>query len=186
MLAKDLGYWVDLDLLIMRPLDFDEEYVFGREKEGSINTAIILAPADSAFVRDLVDFPKNMRRPPWYGPRRTAGYLLRRLKDGPLSVEDLPWGTYGPQMLSHFVVKHSLERFVAEAEAFYPVSWHDIRLLYGPAEKVETLLTDNTHAIHLYNSQLRELAKGPAPAGSFMAKQFERFGVPVRQERTAA
>src|ERR1700760_4207064 len=31
MLAKGLGYWVDLDLCFLRPLDFTDPYVFGWE-----------------------------------------------------------------------------------------------------------------------------------------------------------
>jgi hypothetical protein len=177
MLRQGRGYWVDLDLLLLRPLDLDQDYVFGREREGSINTAVMLAPPDSALVRDLVEFPKAMRRPPWFGARRSFNYYVRRLSQGPLGLEDLPWGTYGPQMLSYFVRKHGLERFAAAPEVFYPVSWHNARLLYEPAEKVDALLTERTYAIHLYNSQLRELAKNPPPKGSFMAAQFDRLGM---------
>jgi hypothetical protein len=180
MLGRDLGYWVDLDLLLLKPLDLAQDYVFGREHEGSINTAVVLAPSNSGLVRDLMNFPKTMQRPPWFGPRRSLNYYLKRIRQGPLKLEDLPWGTYGPQMLSHFVAKHGLEQFAASPEVFYPVSWHDARELYEPAEKIEARLTENTLAIHLYNSQLRELAKSPPPAGSFIAKQFERLGLPLK------
>ena len=183
MLRQGRGFWVDLDLLLLKPLDLDQDYVFGREREGSINTAVMLAPADSALVRDLVEFPKAMRRPPWFGVRRTFNYYARRLYQGPLKLEDLPWGTYGPQMLSYFVQKHGLERFAADPEVFYPVSWRKARLLYEPADKVGALLTDRTYAIHLYNSQLRELAKNPPPRGSFMAAQFDRLGMPPAETR---
>lgn len=181
MLGQDLGYWVDLDLLLLKPLDFAEDYVFGREVEGSINTAVIYAPPESELVRDLINFPKAMRRPPWFGPRRSLNYYLKRIRQGPLTLEDLPWGTYGPQMLSHFVGKHGLERFALDPHVFYPVSWHDARELYQAAETVEARLTKDTCAIHLYNSQLRELAKSPPPAGSFMAKQFERLGLSLTE-----
>lgn len=179
MLGQGLGYWVDLDLLLLKPLHFPQDYVFGREHEGSINTAVVYAPADSELVRDLINFPKAMRRPPWFGPRRSLNYYLKRIRQGPLTLEDLPWGTYGPQMLSHFVAKHGLEHFAADPAVFYPVSWHDAHELYEAAEKVEARLTEGTCAVHLYNSQLRELAKSPPPAGSFIAKQFERLGLPL-------
>jgi hypothetical protein len=65
----------------------------------------------------------------------------------------------------------------SDPEVFYPISWHDAASLYGPAEQVEQRLTENTRGIHLYNSQLRELAKSRPPEGSFMAKQFARFGL---------
>src|SRR5271166_2740681 len=37
MQAKGLGYWVDLDLDFIRPIDFHDEYVFGWEHERSID-----------------------------------------------------------------------------------------------------------------------------------------------------
>src|SRR5438270_10250941 len=39
--AKELGYWVDLDVLFLRPLTFADDYVFGWEKPGSINGAVL-------------------------------------------------------------------------------------------------------------------------------------------------
>jgi hypothetical protein len=177
MLAQGRGYWVDLDVLLLKPLDSEQEYVFGLEREGTINTAIMLAPKDSALVRDMIEFPSQCRRPPWYGPRRSALYYLKRLRNGRLRLEDYPWGTFGPGMFGHFVEKHGLRHYAAPPEVFYPVSWHNAAFLYGPAEQVEALLTDNTLAIHLYNSQLRELAKSAPPAGSYMAKQFAKYGL---------
>jgi hypothetical protein len=177
LLAQGLGYWVDLDLLLMKPLESGRDYVFGKEYEGTINTAVLLAPKDSGLVRDLNELPEKVGRPPWYGPRRSALYYMRRLRHGPLRVEDHPWGTFGPGMFGYLVKKHHLMEHASDPEVFYPISWHDAASLYGPAEKVEERLTDRTRGIHLYNSQLRELAKSRPPEGSFMAKQFERFGL---------
>lgn len=181
MLRQGRGYWVDLDMLLLKPFDFDQDYVFGREQEGSINTAVMLAPPDCPLIEDLVQFPQRVRRPPWFGAVRSARYYLTRLRNGPLGVEDLPWGTFGPQMLSYFVSRHGLEKFSSPPAVFYPVSWRNARCLYGPADEVEALLSEDTHAIHLYNSQLRDLAKAPPPPGSFMAKQFQKFGISLEE-----
>lgn len=179
MLGQGRGYWVDLDVLLLKPLDFDQDYVFGQEREGTFNTAVLYAPRDSGLLQDLREFPKQVRRPPWYGPRRSALYYLRRLRHGPQRIEDFPWGTFGPGMFGYFVEKHGLREYAAPPEVFYPVSWRNAAALYGPAEQVEALLTEETRAIHLYNSQLRELAKSPPPPGSFMASQFNKFGLAV-------
>lgn len=177
MLRQGRGYWVDLDVLVLKPFDLDQDYVFGTEKEGTINNAVMLAPRNSALVEDLVTLPRRIGRPPWYGPRRSAQYYLRRLKEGRLRVEDYPWGTFGPGMLGYLVGKHHLNSFAAAPEVFYPISWRNVSMLYGPEKDVEALLTDKTRGIHLYNSQLRELAKSPPPAGSYMARQFAHFGL---------
>ena len=33
LLSKDLGYWVDMDLYFLKPLDFEGPYVFGWESD---------------------------------------------------------------------------------------------------------------------------------------------------------
>jgi len=175
MLALGLGYWVDLDVLLIKPFEFKEAYVLGREQEGTVNNAVLFAPSHSALVRDLRELPPRIGRPPWYGPRRSFQYCLRRIRNGRMRLEDYPWGTFGPGLLGYLVEKHGLSEFVQPSQVFYPLSWRTAGMLYGPSEQVEALLSDQTCAIHLYNSQLRELARESPPVGSFMAKQFAKF-----------
>jgi hypothetical protein len=179
LLAKGLGCWFDMDFVFVRRFDFKDEYVFGREYEGTINNAVMLAPPDSPFVRDLLELPQPNRRPPWFGPKRTLAYWMQRLRRGHLGIEDLPWGTYGPGMVTYLVNRHRLSKFVQPPQVFYPVSWKTPQLLYGPAEEVEALLTDDTWAIHMWHSRLGELKTKAPPAGSYIAKVCEWFGVDV-------
>ena len=176
MLGRGLGYWLDLDVLVLKPLADNADYVFGQEQEGGINTAVMFAPADSAFVRDLRSLPRANRCPPWYGPRNRVRYFAKRMR-GHVGLEDFPWGTFGPRMLTYVARKHDVLRFAADPQVFYPVSWREIRNLYGPSDRVEHLVTERTLAVHLYNSQLRELTKCPPPRGSYIRKQCERLGI---------
>jgi hypothetical protein len=178
MLAKGLGYWVDLDVLFLRPLASDSEYVLGRELEGTINNAVLYAPPESPLVRDLVTMVHCEGCPEWFGPRKRLQYYLLKMRRPGVGVQDLPWGTFGPGLFTYLTKKHRLEDFISAPDVFYPVSWRNARALYGPAEALEKMLTERTVAIHLYNSQLRELAKSPPPAGSYLANAFQRFGLP--------
>ena len=177
MLGMGLGYWVDLDMLLLKPFDFTGDYVFGREQQGTINTAVLLAPPDSALVSDLRKVPVSGACPEWYGPRRKLQFHFDRLRGRPDGIEYLEWGTFGPLMLTYFVKKHGLSGFASPPEVFYPLDWRDIRALYGSAEEVEAELSEQTHGIHLYNSQLRELAKSPPPKGSYIAKICGTLGI---------
>jgi len=177
LLAKGLGCWCDMDVLFVRPFDFSAEYLFGEEYEGTINSAVLHAPPDSAFTRDLLTLPRPNSRPPWFGPKRTLHYYWRRLREGYLGLEDMPWGTYGPGLVAHLIRKHKLMSFVQPPRVFYPVPWRNARSLYGPAELVEAQIADDTRAVHLWHSQLRELKLQPPPAGSYIAKMCKRFDV---------
>ena len=78
MQAKGLGYWVDLDLYFIRPIDFEDEYVFGWEHETSINGAVLRLPANSDMVRRAVRDPAS----------ELAAAFLRPTKDGDLLLEE--------------------------------------------------------------------------------------------------
>lgn len=177
MLAKGLGYWIDLDVLLLKPLPSDTDYVFGEEHEGGLNTAVMYAPPGSPFVEDLRMLPQANRCPAWFGPKNRLRFYGARLLRSHVGLDDFPWGTFGPRMVTYVARKHDLLRFAAKPEVFYPVSWHDVCNLYGPSEKVAHLITDRTRTIHLYNSQLRELTKRPPPAGSYIAEQCQRLGI---------
>lgn len=171
------GYWVDMDFCFVRPLDFDEDYVFGWEHEGWINNAVLRSPADSAFVGDLRRIPATNVRPPWFGPKRSLKYFLQRLTKGPVRVQDLPWGTYSSGMVTYLAKRHDLTRFAQPPAVFYPVRWRDARLVFEDRELVEKLIAPETRAVHLWHSRVVDQAGKPPPKGSFIAAMCDRFGV---------
>ena len=175
--AKRLGYWVDLDLLFLRPLDFAEPYVFGWEKPGSINGAVLKIPADSPMLDELRAIPEKNWRPPFFGPRRTFLYYWRRFTKGEVKLEDLPWGAAGPAMITYLAGKHDLLRFVQPRSVFYPLPYERATDVYADAGVVQAQLSPDTHAIHFWNSRLRELAKQPPPEGSYMAQACRDHGI---------
>ena len=177
LLSKGLGFWCDLDLVFVKPLNFAQPYVLGWELEGWINNAVMFAPSDSDFVRDLFALTRPNVRPPWFGPKRSAEFYWRRWRKGYLGLEDLPWGTYSAGLVTHIVKKRRLQEFVAEPSVFYPVRWSEARTVYGPAELVNSKFTQHTRAVHLWHSKLGKLASSPPPVGSWLREQCERFGV---------
>ena len=177
LLAKGHGRWVDMDLILLKRFPVESEYVFGWEYAGWINNAVMAAPAGSAFVDDLLSIPQPNRRPPWFGPKRSLLFYLERLKKGHIPLEDMPWGTYAAGLVTYLVKKHKLEQFTLPPRVFYPVEWKDARKLYGPAEEIEAMLAEDTLTVHMWHSSLGELKQAPPPAGSYMAKVAQRFGV---------
>ena len=177
MLAKGLGYWIDLDVLLLKAFSADDEYVFGEEHEGGLNNAVLYAPANSEFVRDLCSLPQANRCPPWFGPKQHLKFFAKRILRGGVGLEDLPWGTFGPRMVTYAAKKHDILRLAAPPEVFYPISWHNIRALYDPRDPVRAMLTEKTLAIHLYNSQLRDLAAEAPPPGSYIFDVCTRLGI---------
>ena len=177
MLAKGLGFWCDLDLVFVRPLDFAQPYVLGWEYEGWINNAVMFAPSESLFVRDLFDLTRPNSRPPWFGPRRSLQFYWRRWRNGYLGLEDMPWGTYSAGLVTHIVKARHLEEFVADPRVFYPVRWSEARIVYDDADVVNQRIAEDTRTVHLWHSRLGELAAAPPAERSWIAEQCRRFGV---------
>jgi len=176
LLSKGFSPWCDMDLLFLKQFP-NEDYVFGWEHAGWINNAVMAAPADSAFVHDLLTLPKPNARPPWFGPRRSLLFYLRRLREGHIGFEDMPWGTYSSGLVTHLVKKHHLTRAALAPAAFYPVTWADARTLYGPSNRVEKVIRRETIAVHLWHSRLGELKLKAPPTGSYVGKMAKKLGV---------
>ena len=177
LLAKDLGYWIDADIYLLKPLNFKEQYVFGWEHENTINNAVLFLPSDSDMARDLFEIPLSNQRPPWFGPRRSLAYFWKRIMKGPPRVEEFPWGTFGPQMVDYLAKKHKVVNQAQKPSVFYPISWKNARSLYGPAHVIEELIAPETHTVHLYNSRLVGLNDRPPPRGSYIDVICRQHGI---------
>ncbi|MBK6414302.1 hypothetical protein [Sphingopyxis sp.] len=177
LLAKGFGCWVDMDFIFLRPLKNDASYVFGLEYEGWINNAVIYAPADSALVSDLQSLPRPNMVPPWYGPRNRLKFLWRRWREGPIELEDYPWGTFSAGLLTHAIKRNKVMDQASSPEVFYPVRYKDALSLYQPANVVKAMLTERTRAVHMWHSRLQGLRDAPPAPGSFIDEMCLRFEV---------
>jgi Alpha 1,4-glycosyltransferase conserved region len=180
--AQKLGYWVDMDFYFVKPLDFASDYVFGWEYEGWINNALLRVPADSMMAQDLCALPGTNRRPPWFGPRRSLAYYWKRLTKGRVRVQDLPWGTYSSGMTTYLAKKYGVAELAQKPTVFYPVRWRDAHALFGPAEGVEAMITEDTRAVHLWYSRLEKQLASPISKESYLAKIFRRHGIDAQMQ----
>jgi hypothetical protein len=168
MQAKGLGTWVDLDLYFLRPIDFDDDYLFGWEHRTSINGAVLRLPANSDMVRELCQIPQVNWRPPFYGPRKTVIFYWRRLTEGDIRPENYRWGTFGPMFLTYLARKYGVAKCAKKRSVFYPVTHRDWKLLCGPPEVVKAELTGETRTVHLWRSVLSRKVGDAPPPGSYL------------------
>jgi hypothetical protein len=177
LLAKGLGYWVDMDFCFLKPLDFKEPYVFGWEYENWINNAVLRIPANSDMAHELCSLPQTNRRPPWFGPKRTLLYYWARLSKGDIRVEDLPWGTFSSGMVTYVAKKYRIAEQAQKPEVFYPVRWKDAPALFGPASVIEEMITPETAAVHMWYSRLIRFIDRPPPPGSYVDVLCRKYGI---------
>lgn len=175
--AKGLGCWVDMDFIFLRPFEFESEYIFGLEYEGWINNAVVHAPAKSALVSDLQTIPRANMVPPWWGPKNKAKFLWRRFQHGPIQLEDYPWGTFSAGLLTYAIKRNGLIHEAQSPDTFYPVRYKDALALYEDAHHVEEMVTENTRAIHMWNSRLEGKKETPPARGTYVDKMCRLYDV---------
>jgi hypothetical protein len=171
------GLWVDADLIALRALDFaDDDIVFGWQDAGSINVAVLGAPAGHPLIEDLDRVSRAFRLwYPWVEPRPPRRERLRRiggsvLKGRAFSLAAAPWGVTGPNLITELAQKHGLTGEAREQSAFYPIPWQDAHFLLDPHRGTDALITPGTYTVHVWNSILRRKGIDVPPTGSLLER----------------
>jgi hypothetical protein len=136
LLLEKGGWWVDTDLVCLRPFDFQEEYVFSSEMavgQEFINAGAIKSPAGSEAL--------------------AYAWNVCQEKDR----DQLVWGEIGPKLIADAVKRFSLERYVKPADVFCPLGYGDWEKVLDP--DLTPAFRENTHAVHLWNEFWRRAGK---------------------------
>lgn len=130
LLAERGGWWVDMDLICIKPFDFDDAIIFVEEFEG-----------DMHFQNAVLRFP----------PQHPLMVFMRDLCADKLGKEFHGHGALGgPRILSQHIREFGLEKHAKPLMQF--VMLQDTPLLaFNNAFRQGVLFPANTHSIHLGN-----------------------------------
>src|SRR5262249_18506933 len=126
------GWWVDTDVVCLRPFAFAEPYVIGTQAEWGHDVAtcsFLKVPAGSEAMARAVDVCLSKR------------------------PEDLYWGEIGPQLLQEVVASYALERYLQPHRVFCPVDFSDWERVIDPG--VDWQFDEETRAVHFWNEMWR-------------------------------
>jgi hypothetical protein len=132
LLLEKGGWWVDTDVVCLKPFAFPESYVFASERlHGSdvATSAVIKVPAGS----DLMAFN-------WH--------LCQACTD----PAGAAWGQYGPKLMARSIAKFGLNRYRQPAAVFCPLAFDEWEAVFAPGE---IGFGPETHALHLWNEMWR-------------------------------
>jgi len=155
------GFWVDTDLICLRPFDFEAEYVFGEMGPWGewIKEPIKVRPLRSP-KRAYCDFPikevfignpescisNNCMCAPVGSDIMNVAWE-ECLKYDPSTIK---WSVeVGPGLINKLVKKFSLEKFVLGTYAFNPVDYNKVRDFINPT--VIWNFPPTVYAIHLWS-----------------------------------
>ncbi len=183
LMSHSPSIWVDTDIYMVRPLQHEyDKYLFGWQKEGLINSALLHIPQDSELLHHLLDFiNQDTIIPPWLSWRKKLRYQVRPFVGlRPLRLSEHRWGVTGPRALTYFVEQLDLTHHAVSHDVFYPLPPKQAKLTFDPDADVEQFITDRTIAIHLWNEGIKQFKRQPAPKGSFIERICAKHEVPMQ------
>ena len=145
LLLEKGGYWVDTDVVCLRPFQLECDYVFASEKYRKF----FLTRVRSARASCVIKAPIGSR---------IMGYCYAEFAKRDL--RELFWGEMGPVLLTTAVKKFGLQCHVARAEIFCPInSWQWERSISGSftivRKEEEKMAMHGSRAWHLWNEMWR-------------------------------
>ena len=141
------NYWVDTDVVCLRPFKSAGDYVFAKsrriEEEGGreipfwMESCVIKAPPGADVLGYC--YEESIKRDP----------------------KELNFGDIGPSLLEEGVKKFRLENYIAGAEVYCPVAYTDWKKLISGSQVISSIeqanmLLRRSLAVHLWNEMWRE------------------------------
>jgi len=147
LLDKKGGFWVDTDVICVRPFSFEDEIVIMSEPEHTayeqtfITSSVIRLPKDSEITKEAVK--------------------IQREHKGKILTGEITWGS-GPLCVKTIVKKFNLEKYVKPWNTICSCSAPHVHTIVIPNRKPHPSIIDNIKdipenmvAIHLWNEVLR-------------------------------
>lgn len=145
LLLEKGGYWIDTDVVCLKPFQLECDYVFASEKFRKFfltrprlcrASCVIKAPVGSRIMEYC--YAESAKR----------------------DLRELFWGELGPVLLTIAVKKFGLECHVARTEIFCPINpWQWKRSISGSFitiwKEKKKMATHGSHAVHLWNEMWR-------------------------------
>jgi hypothetical protein len=145
------GWWMDTDMVCLRPMEFSEPVVFAGQR---------LPEGTQQVTNTVIKFPQGH-------PAAQQCYEMARRK----SREKLIWGETGPFLIDHVVRENNLQQFIKPPGVFCPVNYWEWESLISP-KPLAQLVTDETRAVHLWHELWRRAGIKLDSTGAIQSTRF--------------
>jgi len=180
LFGKTDALWVDLDIVPLRPLEFESIDIFGLETPSKVNGAVLRLSRKSPALKWLSQFTLDtVGIPGWVPlPARFEMWLKYRGKGVPINA--WPHGTTGPMGLTHALRMTGEINKALPTETFYPLHWSETNKLLHPGALTLEDFPPTSHCLHLWSFHLKRTMerrfRGSVPKGSLLNNLLERYG----------
>jgi hypothetical protein len=155
LLLERGGWWVDTDLVCLRPFDFEDPFVFATEQyaDDSVTcaTCAIACPPRAHVLEYCVEVAQGKDK------------------------ATLQWGQIGPYLLTDAVARFDLAAHRVPVEVFNPIHFFDFACMTEPAFDMSRL--SRSHAVHFWNQMWKSNGANQisAPPDSLYGLLRERY-----------
>jgi len=151
-LLHDRGnFWVDMDIICLRPFEFSQDIVFGFQQDGLVTPAVLRFPPGHPVTKELIDRtmnPNRFRREDTL--RRKIRKAIRWAKGN--SRARIFWGEAGgPDGFQAILDQFELRSLGLPFTAFYPVYHVHFTSLFDATFAADDGFFAGTYALHIWN-----------------------------------
>lgn len=155
VLFREGGVWADTDVVCLKPLAFEGEYLFGLEEDGKANVAILGLPAGDPLAKWMISVCEdpNQHLPYDRSKEKRRKFIRRWLKGNKRG--DVKWGELGPVGFSN-AARHL--GYLDKAKPFwmfYPIGCGNWRSLFNEDLLNNPEFLHQSYAIHLWNEMMK-------------------------------
>ncbi|RUT33026.1 hypothetical protein EMQ25_07830 [Arsenicitalea aurantiaca] len=170
------GAWVDADMVCLRPLPRDE-YLFGWESDISINNAVLRLPATSPIVSEAIAAFRPGAVPKWFHWNRRRQLWMKKAVGIKFGPQQQHWAAFGPHAITWLARKYGKLSRARPISAFYPISLEKRSEPFRVGTSIEQFIDTDTHAVHLWNSNMPEMRNRRPATGSAIGSLLLQYGV---------
>ncbi|UPT88319.1 capsular polysaccharide synthesis protein [Bradyrhizobium barranii subsp. apii] len=173
LMAKNLGLWLDADVLLLKPVEIDPaKPYFAWERPRQLGNSVIYLPAEHGIVAAFEELMEQEELTPnWLSVRHRITFMMRRLRGGSNRLSDIRVAIFGPAALTALARRTGELQNALPKQSFYAVH-AEPKLFFDPSSYLG--LVTNPEIIGLHISPKGRGGEKPIP-GSLYAWATERF-----------
>lgn len=161
------GWYMDLDIVVMKPSLPDDKVYLAYQEDGVANAAVMKFPAQSPIMTAAIE--ESMRLLPAAG----------------ISTPGADHGIVGPALITRLASDYAIDHLIRPKASAYEIHPSEVLMFFDPAQCEAALQrVASSDFVHLWNDLWRALRipknLGP-PEGGFLDVLFKRFGIDVPQ-----
>lgn len=180
LLASKGNWWVDTDVICLKPFEFPQDFVVGRSYGGTLTNGVMKSPQGSPLMLFMSEFAERpfTKALPWESPKSKIIRFLQGLKRQ-FRPGCVMWGTTGPIGLNRAIEHFKPDGYWAPHTTFHPLKWDKAIQLFQSSEKWKLDDLAGSYGVHLCNEVLRRegIDKfSPFPPDSVVSQLMSQYG----------